>query len=151
MHIPLLPKLFQLLIFLLYNSKIAPTCKIGKGTKLICGGLSVLIHYEAVIGENCNIGAHCCILGKSPYRNVPKIGNNVFVGHNTVICGPVHIGDGAIIGNGAIVTKSVPDNAIVVGAPARIIGNRDSMGYNLLDPTELKDDIMPYLEYDDKE
>lgn len=145
-HIPLFPRFFQTLIFLIYNSKIAPTSKIGKGTKCICKGLSVLIHFNAVIGESCSIGAHVCILGKSPFKRVPVIGNNVFIGHNSILCGPIIIEDNVIIANGSIVLKSVPKNAIVAGVPAKIIGYRTNLGYDLSHPDKLRDDIMPYLE-----
>jgi putative colanic acid biosynthesis acetyltransferase WcaB len=51
----------------------------------------------------------------------PVIMNNVDVGSNAVIIGDIVIGDGAIIGAGAVVTKSVPARAVVAGNPARII------------------------------
>ena len=50
-----------------------------------------------------------------------KIGNDVWIGANAMVIEGVEIGDGAVIGAGAIVTKSVPPYAIVVGAPAKII------------------------------
>jgi len=55
------------------------------------------------------------------------IGNDVFIGHNAVIVASVdNIGDGAIIGAGAVVTKNVPDFAVVVGNPAQVIKYRFS-------------------------
>lgn len=50
-----------------------------------------------------------------------KIGKNVWVGSDCTILPGVEIGDGAIIGAGSIVTKSVPANSVVVGSPARVI------------------------------
>lgn len=50
-----------------------------------------------------------------------KIGNDVWIGANAMVIEGVEIGDGAVIGAGAIVTKSVPPYAIVVGAPAKVI------------------------------
>ena len=55
-HIPFIPKLITLLIFLIYNSKIPYQASIGKGTKFGYGGMGVVIHSEAVIGCNCTIG-----------------------------------------------------------------------------------------------
>ena len=52
------------------------------------------------------------------------IGDNVFLGANAVVLAGVRVGDGAIIGAGSVVTKDVPDYAIVVGSPARVIKYR---------------------------
>lgn len=51
----------------------------------------------------------------------PTIGDNVTLGANVVIIGNVRIGNNVIIGAGSVVVKDVPDNAVVVGNPARII------------------------------
>lgn len=48
-HIPFLPKLVTLLIFLIYNSKIPYQAKIGKGTKFGYGGMGVVVHSNAVV------------------------------------------------------------------------------------------------------
>lgn len=49
------------------------------------------------------------------------IGDNVTLGGNVTIIGPVHIGNNVIVGAGSVVVKDVPDNCIVAGNPARII------------------------------
>lgn len=51
----------------------------------------------------------------------PYLKNNIFVGPNVVVIGDVTIGNNVVIGAGAVVTKSIPDNCVVVGNPARII------------------------------
>lgn len=53
------------------------------------------------------------------------IGNNVHIGNNSIIMPGVTIGDNCIIGCGAIVTKSIPENSIAVGIPARVIESID--------------------------
>ena len=53
-----------------------------------------------------------------------NIGNDVWIGANAMILGGITIGDGAIIGAGAVVTKDIPPYAIVGGIPARIIRYR---------------------------
>ena len=59
--------------------------------------------------------------------NTPcSIGNDVWIGANAVIMPKVRIGNGAVIGAGAIITKDVPDYAVVVGNPARIVKYRYS-------------------------
>lgn len=57
-------------------------------------------------------------------RGVIDIGNNVWIGDNTVFLKNVTVGDGAIIGSGSVVTHDVPPFAIVAGVPARIIKYR---------------------------
>lgn len=54
------------------------------------------------------------------------IGNDVWIGSGVIILPSVRIGNGAIIGAGAIVTKDVPDYAIVIGVPAKVIRYRFS-------------------------
>lgn len=54
-HIPFLPKLITLIIFLIYNSKVPYQAEIGKGTLLGYGGIGVVIHSKA------QIGCYCCI------------------------------------------------------------------------------------------
>lgn len=54
----------------------------------------------------------------------PVIGNDVWIGNNVTVMRGVTIGNGAIIGSGAIVTKNIPDYAIAVGVPAKVIKYR---------------------------
>ena len=51
------------------------------------------------------------------------IGNDCWIGGNTVICPGVTIGNGCTIGAGSVVTKSIPDNSLAVGNPAKVIRN----------------------------
>jgi len=53
-------------------------------------------------------------------RMKTRIGNDVWIGQNAIIMPNIEIGDGVIIGAGAVVTKNIPAHAIVVGVPARI-------------------------------
>lgn len=61
------------------------------------------------------------------YRGQVVIGDNVFIGVNTVIAKPVTIGTGAVIGANSVVTRDIPENAIVVGSPAKVVGFRPAM------------------------
>ncbi len=69
-HIPVLPKLVTLLIFLIYNSKVPYQAQIGKGTKLGYGGMGVVIHSKAVVGSYCAIGQQVTIGGGIPVIRV---------------------------------------------------------------------------------
>ena len=54
------------------------------------------------------------------------MGNNVWIGYGACILRGVTVGDNAIIGTSAVVTKDVPANAVVAGVPARVIRMRDA-------------------------
>lgn len=60
------------------------------------------------------------------------IKNNVYIGNNTLIMPGVTIGNNVIVGAGSIVTKSVPDNTVVAGNPAKIISDIETTKQNLL-------------------
>lgn len=78
------------------------------------------------IGSNFNI-KQCTTIGISRFGGrSPRIGDNVEIGCNAVVIGDINIGDNVIIGAGSVVVKDVPDNAIVVGNPAKIIKYRNS-------------------------
>ena len=53
------------------------------------------------------------------------IGDEVFVGHNTIILPNVHIGSRVVVGAGSVVTKDIPDNSVAAGNPAKVIGTYD--------------------------
>lgn len=54
-----------------------------------------------------------------------KIGDNVFVGSQTIVLGNVSIGSNVIVGASSLVNKDIPDNSVVGGVPAKIIGSFD--------------------------
>ena len=64
------------------------------------------------------------VLNDSDYSII--VGNDVYIGFNATVIGPVRIGNGAVIAAGSIVTHDVPPYAIVGGNPARIIRYRFS-------------------------
>lgn len=71
------------------------------------------------IGDNFRC-IHLTTLGNTP-KGRPTIGNNVSIGANITIIGPVKIGNNVTIGAGSVVVKDIPDNCVVVGNLARII------------------------------
>ena len=119
--IPLIPKLIKLVCFILYNSSIPYECELGKGTRFGYGGIGVVLHKRVIIGNNCMIGSNVTVGGKSGHYEVPVIGNHVYLATGSKILGPISIGNNVSVGANAVVIKSVPDNAIVAGVPARNI------------------------------
>lgn len=88
-------------------------------------GIALVVNSTTIIGKNC-ILRHSTTIGNKVLSDgsvseSPTIGNDVEIGCNVVILGPVTIGDRAVIGSGAVVVKDVPNNAVVVGNPAKII------------------------------
>ena len=144
--IPVISAVVKLLMLLIYNSRIGSSCKIGKGSFLAYKGIGVLIVSGTQIGENCSIGAGCKIVRKFPYKNVPVIGNNVYLGPGCVICGPVKIEDNVVIAPNAVVNNSVHDGDIVGGIPARVLGNVKNLDYNIMENPQNKEGWADYLE-----
>ena len=75
------------------------------------------------IGKNFSFRQNTTIgnKGEGLTFDTPEIGDNVVVGANVVIIGNIRIGNNVVIGAGSVVVKDIPDNAVVVGNPARII------------------------------
>lgn len=91
---------------------------LGRGVKM--GHFSYI--GNATIGAETNIGAGtitCNYDGEKKHPTV--IGENVFIGSDTMLVAPVTLGDGARTGAGSVVTKNVPAETLVVGIPARAI------------------------------
>jgi serine O-acetyltransferase len=119
--VPILPRLIYCFIRFVFGPSIPYTATIGRGSSFGCGGIGVVIHPRAVVGENCTIGQCVTIGGRKGHPDVPVIGNNVLLGVGAKILGPLTIGDNASIGANAVVIHDVPANATAVGVPARIL------------------------------
>jgi bifunctional UDP-N-acetylglucosamine pyrophosphorylase/glucosamine-1-phosphate N-acetyltransferase len=91
---------------------------LGEGVKM--GHFSYI--GNATIGANTNIGAGTITANyDGEKKNPTEIGQDVFIGSDTMLVAPLKLGDGARTGAGAVVTKDVPEDTLVVGMPARAI------------------------------
>ncbi len=110
--------------------EIHPNAKIGKNL-FIDHGMGVVIGETSDIGDNVTIYHMATLGGIAPsinsdnQRNVkrhPTLKENVVVGSGAQILGPVVVGKNAKIGANAVVTKDVPENAVMVGIPGKNVG-----------------------------
>lgn len=112
---------FSYLNRILFSTWLPSSAKIGKNFKIGYWGLGVVIHSHSVIGQNCLVGQNVTIGRNFGDKNVPVLGDNVYVGAGSVIFGEIFIGSNVIIGSNSVIRKSIPNNAVVVGNPGRII------------------------------
>lgn len=99
---------------------IPDSVKIGKRF-VLWHGTGLIIHPKTQIGNDVVVRHNTTIGSAKKGGGAPVIGNSVDIGANVVIVGEIEIGNHAVIGAGAVVTKSVPPYAVVVGNPARIV------------------------------
>ena len=132
---------------------------IGDGTKIRCHEGVVEIGQKTVMGQECTISAYqrvrigeqCVIADRAMfidfdhgvveverpirlqgiYKRDVVVGSNVWIGYGACILRGVSVGDNAVVGTNAVVTKDVPANAVVGGIPAQVIRMRDA-------PTDLR-------------
>lgn len=113
---------------ILTGIEIHPAAVIGKNF-FIDHGMGVVIGATAIIGDNVLIYHGVTLGGKGGdgknTKRHPTLGNNVIVGAGAKVLGNIKIGARAKIGANAVVTFDVPESAVVVGNPARIISCPD--------------------------
>ena len=118
------------------NVRISDQTIIGKKSGI---GENSILSGQVIIGDNVMIGPElmCYTTNHQTERtDIPMIeqgfakmkpiviGNDVWIGSRVIILGGVRVGDGAVIGAGAVVTHDVPEYSIVGGNPAKVIKNR---------------------------
>ena len=112
--------------------EIHPKAKIGKNL-FIDHGMGVVIGETSVIKDNVTIYHMTTLGGIAPSINSndqrhvkrhPTLEDNVVVGSGAQVLGPVVVGKNAKIGANAVVTKDVPENAVMIGIPAKNINTK---------------------------
>ena len=105
-----------------YGFDISYRTQIGKGFYIGHFG-NIVIHGDAIIGENCNISQGITI-GVSNYgekKGVPTIGNRVFIGPNAGVFGNITIGNNVTIGANAVVTENIEDGKTILSSKMIVI------------------------------
>jgi serine O-acetyltransferase len=125
----ILATLLSLLVDVLTNIELPATAQIGPGLFIAHTGYIVL-------ASGVRMGRHCTLAhgvtighaggGERGAEELPVIGDRVYVGPGAAIIGGVSVGDDALIGVGAIVTRSVPPRGVAAGNPARVISFKGS-------------------------
>jgi len=112
---------------------IAPRATIGPGLHINHSG-AIIVGGDVVMGRNCNLtqGVTIGIAGRA-VRGSPTVGDRVFFGPGSKVLGKITIGNDAVIGANAVVTKSVPERAVVVGIPAHVISYEGSFEFTIYD------------------
>jgi len=89
--------------------------------------MNAVIGARGIIGKNVHLGACAVVAGvlEPPSATPVIIEDDVLIGANAVILEGVKVGKGAVIAAGSVVTKNVPENAVVAGSPARIVKLKD--------------------------
>lgn len=98
---------------------IPPGVELGEGFHIVHAEGSLSIHPDAVIGKRLGV-MHNVTIGTNMGEGAPMIGDDVFIGVNSTVLGPIRVGDRVRIAANTAVTTDVPDDSIVVGSPAKI-------------------------------
>lgn len=128
-RLPVLPRLLSHLNRFLTGIEIHPAAAIGAGF-FVDHGMGVVIGETTEVGDDVMLYQGVTLGGTGFERGKrhPTLGHGVTVGVGAKILGAVHVGDGAIIGAGAVVLRDVPAHTTVVGIPARVVSVRDPAG-----------------------
>ena len=130
----LLAKIISQFSRFLTGIEIHPKAKIGKNL-FIDHGMGVVIGETSEIGNDVTIYHMVTLGGISPsidsdsqrdIKRHPTLMDNVVVGSGAQILGPIIIGKNAKVGANAVVTKNVPENAVMIGIPAKNVGTTSS-------------------------
>lgn len=80
-----------------------------------------------------------------------QIGDNVFIGSNSIVLCDVKIGSNVIIGAGSVVTRDIPDNSVAGGVPCKVIGNFNSFVQKRINEDIYPDNLRPVENFASKE
>jgi serine O-acetyltransferase len=126
--------IFKRLFEVIFAIEISEHAHIGKGLFIAHTG-GMVIGHGTIIGDHPSFHQFITIggTGIETGSNFPHMGDNIYFGTGCCVLGGITLGDNVMIGANAVVTKSFPDNATLVGVPAKAIsidrGSIDSVHY----------------------
>jgi serine O-acetyltransferase len=122
--------IWQKLIEIVAGIELPSPCEIGKGLYIPHAG-GIVLHPNVKIGDYCTLSQDVTIGegGRGEKKGTPKLGDRVYIAPGARIFGPITIGNDVAIGANAVVTKDLPDNAVAVGIPAKIISYQGSQDF----------------------
>lgn len=127
-NIPFIPRLITWLLFHACHCDLSARTTIGKRTTLGHKGMGIVINAISKIGADCVIAQNVTLAGNK--GKAPIVGNYCYIGCNSVILGGVKLSDNVTVGACSFVNCDIPENAVVVGSPAKIIKIKDEEEIN---------------------
>lgn len=113
---------------------ISPDCRIGPGLYIGHFG-QIILHSDVVMGSNCNIsqGVTLGLARRDGRWGVPTVGDRVYIAPGAKVIGPIHLADGTVVGANAVLNCSTTENQVMVGVPAKVVGDKGSGDLIILD------------------
>ena len=121
-------RVIEVFIRVVFSAAIPAAARIHRTVHFGHNGLAVVINKACVIDEYAFIGSHVVLGGRTPFRRAPHVCAHAIVHAGAKIIGPVRVGKGAVIGANAVVLTDIPDRAVAVGIPARVV--KTDIDYN---------------------
>lgn len=120
-------KIVDRLNHLVTRCSIPSSSQIGEGSAVAYGGMSLVVHSNAVVGQRCLLGQAVTIGAREAYvskdaKACPRIGDDVYIAAGARVLGDIEIGSHSVIGANAVVLQSFPPHSIIAGMPARRVG-----------------------------
>jgi len=142
----LLLKIFNRVLQEHYTCEIPHTVGIGPGFQ-VYHLYGLIIQHTATLGKNLNLSHYMTIGAKPSGKNAgaPTILDNVYIASGAKVIGGITVGNHAAIGANCVVTKDVPDHAVVVGIPGKAISDVGSADYVINTDYEDKIPHLPLL------
>ncbi|MEP6988905.1 MAG: serine acetyltransferase [Chloroflexota bacterium] len=115
---------------------LSPQARIGRG--LYIGHFGSIFVDASIIGENCNLSQEVTLgfAGRGDRGGLPTLGDRVFLGAGAKVIGQITLGNDVAVGANAVVTQNLPDRAVAVGSPAKVISLKGSFDFVLYQDME---------------